>query len=257
MIKELYQGLQAYRKANRLVFKHRLWPYLIAPGIFSLTYFPVVVFFSYLYIGDVAGFINAHLIPGFLQSKATLYFLTFILWIIVLALAYMAYKYVVLVLCSPILSYLSEITEKIILGTEAPGWSFQAFTHDLLRALIINLRIVIMTLVLMSLAWLTVLIPIAGVIISPVLMFLIQVYYTGCGLVDPTLERRRYSVRNSLKFAKNHRGTMGGLGIGFTLLLMIPFVGWYLAPSYGTIAATIATLEVLSNTTLENTKPKG
>ncbi|MEO1837379.1 MAG: hypothetical protein ABGZ49_18005 [Akkermansiaceae bacterium] len=29
-------------------------------------------------------------------------------------------------------------------------------------------------------------------------------------------------------------------GIGFTLLLMIPVVGWVLAPSYGVIAGTLA-----------------
>ena len=247
MVKELSEGLRAYRRAHSLVFRHKLWPYLILPGLFSLIYFPVVIFFGYLFLDDFASFLHTNLIPGFLRWEVIRYILIVILWIVTLLLAYMSYKYVVLIICSPILGYLSEATEKILHGTEAPSWSMKGFMHDLLRALIINIWIIIVSLTLMVLAWLTVFIPVVGAVISPILMVLIQFYYTGCGLVDPTLERKRYSVRESLKFASYHRATMTGLGLGFTLLLMIPLIGWYLAPSYGAIAGTLASLELLPN----------
>ena len=247
LTQEIYQGLQAYQRANRFVFKHRLWPYLILPGLLSLAYFPIIIFLAYVYLGDLATFVHAHLIPSFLRWKATVYMLAAILWIITLLLAYMSYKYVVMIFFSPVLGHLSEVTEKKTLGTEPPTWNFKGFIHDLVRALIINLRAIILTILLTSFAWLTVFIPVAGAIISPILMFLIQFYYTGCGLIDPTLERKKYSVRESVRFASDHRAAVTGLGLGFTLLLMIPMVGWYLAPSYGTIAGTISTLELLSN----------
>ena len=246
---EVVLGLTAYAKANTVVSKYRLWPYLIIPGVFSLAYFPFIIFLGYLFFDDFATFLHSHLIPNILQWKVILYFLNLILWLIGLVFAYMTYKFVILILFSPVMGYLSEVTEKVMLGSSPPPWNFRNFMNDLTRALIINTRSVVLTLVLMFFAWLLVFIPIIGVIISPVLIFLIQFYYTGCGLIDSTLERKRYSVNKTLQFARTHRGVMLGLGGGFTLLLMIPLVGWYLAPSYGTIAGTLATLEILTNET--------
>ena len=247
MIYEIYQGLLAYKKANRLVFKHRLWPYLIIPGVFSLVYLSFIIFLGYLFFDDFATFLHSHMIPDILQWKVMLYFLILIMWLLGLAFAYITYKYVILILFSPVMGHLSEVTEKVMLGNVPPPWNFRNFVEDLTRALIINTRSVVLTVVLIFFAWLLVFFPVIGVIISPALIFLIQFYYTGCGLIDSTLERKRYSVKQTLHFASTHKGAMMGLGAGFTLLLMIPIVGWYLAPSYGTIAGTLATLEIMTN----------
>ena len=42
--------------------------------------------------------------------------------------------------------------------------------------------------------------------------------------------------------------------MGFVLLLMIPVFGWFAAPGYGTVAATLAALEKIngSDQELEN-----
>ncbi|MEM7392218.1 MAG: EI24 domain-containing protein, partial [Verrucomicrobiota bacterium] len=72
---------------------------------------------------------------------------------------------------------------------------------------------------------------------------IIQWYYTGAGLISPVLERRGNPVRDRLKFCRNHRGKSMGLGAGFTLMMMIPLVGWYFAPTIGAIAATLLVID--------------
>ncbi len=108
------------------------------------------------------------------------------------------------------------------------------------------MRNMFLTVILTLSAWLTVFIPIIGMMISPVLIILIQSFYDGFGLVDYTLERKRYSVKKSIQFAGENRGRVIGVGMGFMFLIMIPVLGWLTAPTYGTVAATLAALDKMN-----------
>ena len=93
------------------------------------------------------------------------------------------------------------------------------------------------------LAWTLSFLPGVGVLISPPLILFINAYYGGFGLIDFTLERKRFSIKESFKFNQTHRGMTTGVGLGFVLLLMLPVIGWMMAPGYGTVAATLAAIE--------------
>ncbi|MEZ4687969.1 MAG: EI24 domain-containing protein [Bacteroidia bacterium] len=110
---------------------------------------------------------------------------------------------------------------------------------DLARALRISLRNIVR-----ELFWTLVVIILLGItgvgnLLSPVIIFLIQAYYAGFGDMDPTLERRRYSVRQRVAFVSSHKGLAIGNGAVFVLLMLVPVVGWFLAPALGTAAATL------------------
>ena len=115
----------------------------------------------------------------------------------------------------------------------------------------LNLRNLFFSLIFTLLAWLLVFIPVVGALVSMVLIILIQSYYGGFSLMDYTLERRRYSVSESIKFSKHHRSLATGLGGGFMLLALVPVVGWFAAPTYGTVAATLASLEKIEQESSE------
>ena len=100
--------------------------------------------------------------------------------------------------------------------------------------------------VFILLAWLTIFIPIAGAVLAATLIFLIQAYFNGCALSDYTLERKNYSVKQRVRFTREHRAWVTGLGLGFMLVLFIPVLGWFIAPAYGTVAATLSTLAVIN-----------
>lgn len=82
------------------------------------------------------------------------------------------------------------------------------------------------------------LIPIIG-IIAPLLTFILQAYYNGILMTDYSLESEGYNQKESEKFYSQNKPIMFSIGLGFMLLLLIPVVGWFLAPTYALTASTL------------------
>lgn len=155
------------------------------------------------------------------------------------------HRRIVLIVLSPLLARLAELTVR---GTE--GEDFEAtldFRKAFQRGLYINTRSIILELfTTLSLVFIGFVIP----IISPLtscLVFLVESRFAGFGLVDFPLEYRGYSVGESIAYAKSHRGEATGLGGGYFLLMAIPVIGWMIAPTFGTVAGTVTTMEQLRN----------
>ncbi|MDM8526372.1 EI24 domain-containing protein, partial [Desulfococcaceae bacterium HSG8] len=229
------------------ILEHRLWPYMIIPGIMSFCYIILLIAVGRIYFPVFSGIINENLIPNFIKGEATAIITAVLLWLFLFFVGYITYKQVVLIILSPVLSYLSEVTEKVVYNGESPDFSFKNLFKDIVRGLIISLRNLLRLIVLSAMAWMIVFIPIIGAVISPILIFLIQFFYDGFSLIDYTLERKRYSVRESIRFAKDNRARVMGVGMGFMLILIIPLIGWLTAPAYGTVAATLASLEKIDS----------
>ncbi len=246
MIREFFAGVNAYFKAYRVIKRHNMWRYFLAPGFMSLFYVLALIITGWVYVDDFSAHVMAEWIPGFLKGGVTAFFTAFLLWIVLLLTGYMTYKHAVLILFSPILGYLSEVTEKAVYHEAGPDFDVRQLLKDILRGLVINLRNIAFTLALSLMAWLIVFIPIIGAVISPVLLFLIQFYYNGFGLADYTLERKRYSVRESVRFVSDHRPRIIGVGMVFMLIIFVPVLGWFTAPTLGTVAATLAVLEKIN-----------
>jgi CysZ protein len=242
-IKELFRGLHSYIRAHRVISEHKLWTYVAIPGFMSFCYILLLIFVGRVYFTEISDYITRHWIPASIKGEVTVAITTVLLWILVLMVGYITYKQIILIFLSPILSYLSELTETVVYNEPAPEFRFGNLVRDIVRGLIINLRNLFLTLILMMTAWVTMLIPGLGPPVSTGLMLLIQFFYDGSGLVDYTLERKRYSVRESIHFVKANRARVIGIGMGFMLILVIPLAGWFAAPSYGTVAATLATLD--------------
>lgn len=245
-ILELIKGVRIYFKANRLVIKHGIWKILAIPGIMSICYILLLVIVGIAYLPDISAYLDRNIIPEFMQGDIMQTVLTVFLWLFLLVVVYISYREIVLILFAPVLSFLSEKVERTVYGREPLPFKLKDLVTDIIRALKLEARSITRMVVLTAIAWLLALIPVAGTVISPVLILLIQSYYGGLRFVDYTLERKRYSVDESLHFAKNNRALITGLGLGFTVLLMIPLLGWFIAPGYGTIAGTLSTLEKIN-----------
>jgi CysZ protein len=206
-----------------------------------------LLFVGAIYASDISAYINTHWIPGFMQGDIMSVLTTILIWFVFPLLGYMSYKYVILIVFSPILGHLSEIVEEKLYHQSAPDFTIKTLFRDLVRGVVITLRNLILTIIYTFLLWLLVFIPIIGVFLSPLLIILTQSFYDGFGLFDYTLERKAYSVKQSIRFSRAHRGTIVGTGLGFILLLMIPVVGWFAAPAYGTIAATLSALKMVES----------
>jgi CysZ protein len=161
-----------------------------------------------------------------------------ILWLILMLFYFSLFKYIWLIIGSPIFAYLSEKTESIIEEKEFP-FSLAQLTKDIVRGIAIALRNTLwQTVYLIALIILS-FIPVVGWAV-PVFALLIECYYYGFSMLDYSCERHNLTAGESIYFIGHHKGLAIANGLMFYLLHLVPIVGWIFAPSYAVIAATLS-----------------
>lgn len=170
---------------------------------------------------------------------------SYILWLVMMMLYFSLFKYLFLIVGSPLFAYLSEKTEAIIEGKEFP-FSFKQLLHDMARGIRIALRNTLWQTVYTISILLLSLIPVVGWF-TPFFALLIECYYLGFSMLDYSCERNKLSPSQSIVFIGRHKGLAIGNGIVFYLMHMVIVVGWILAPSYAVIAATLSLLKTKEN----------
>lgn len=249
MLKELVIAVQSYIQAHQFIQKYKLWKWIIIPGIVYTILFMV----SMYYFGKTSSqFIEwlsfktglkswiDHMQSGLLGFLFALAGLAF--WLVQMLLYFSLFKYVWLIIGSPVFAYLSEKTEAIMDGKEYP-FSFKQLASDIKRGIRLSLRnafwqtIYSLTILLLSI------VPIVGWI-TPVLALTNECYYYGFSMIDYSCERRKLNPAASIFFVNHHKGLAIGNGLIFYLMHLIPFVGWVLAPAYAVIAATLSMRQI-------------
>lgn len=160
------------------------------------------------------------------------------LWIILLLMYFSWFKYIWLIVGSPIFGYLSEKTESIIEGKEYP-FSFTQLMKDITRGIKLALRNALWQTVYTISIVIISFIPVVGWI-TPMLALFVECYYYGFSMLDYSCERQKLSPSQSMEFIGKHRGLAIGNGLVFYLMHTIIIVGWVLAPAYAVIAATLS-----------------
>ncbi len=238
-------AIQAYFQAHRFIVKHKLWKWILVPGIIYTTLFIIGIFFfsntSSNFIEWVAlktglntwlqrmnsGFLGFLFIMGHL-----------LLWLILMLFYFSLFKYLFLIVGSPLFAYLSERTEAIMEGKSFP-FSFSQYWKDIKRGIRIAARNSLWQTVYTLSFLLLSLIPLAGWL-TPLLAILVECYYYGFSMLDYSMERHKKTVTESIFFIGKHKGLAVGNGLVFYLMHLLPIVGWILAPAYSVVAATLS-----------------
>jgi CysZ protein len=245
LLKEIIIAIQSYYKAHYFIRKHKLWKWIIIPGIIYTILFIISMYFFGITANSFIEWIslktglktwlakNGTGITGFLFAFAGV-----MLWITQMLFYFSLFKYIWLIVGSPVFAYLSEKTASIIEEKEFDFDSKQ-YIKDILRGVKISLRNCLWQSVYMISILLLSLIPIAGWL-TPLLAVLVECYYYGFSMLDYSFERKKITASESIYFTGNHKGLAIGNGLLFYLLQVIPFFGWVLAPAYSVVAATLS-----------------
>lgn len=173
---------------------------------------------------------------GFLSFMISLAGLIFTMLILV---GYFSlFKYLWLILGSPVFAYISEKTESIIEGTDFP-FSWTQLWKDALRGIRIALRNMLWQTVYTIAIFILSFIPVIGWA-APILALFIECYYYGFSMLDYSCERHRMMPQESIRFIGRHKGLAIGNGIVFYLMHLVPVLGWMFAPTYAVVSATIS-----------------
>ncbi|WP_269526583.1 EI24 domain-containing protein [Coraliomargarita parva] len=235
----------AYKQAHRILWQHGYWRYLLLPLALSIGLMPALLFgfggLSY-YLGTVAESRLSGSEGGAVWLR----------WLVVLVMmcgvfgtGYVLYRNLVLVCYGPFLERLSMQAERTVIGhaseSERPLW------ESLLRPLTITLYAVLASIGTLLLGLLLGFIPLIGSILSFFLFVPTQLFLGSVGYVDPYLERRGFSPREA--FAQMRREFIPMLVfsiVGF-LFLVVPLVGWFLAPTYSVVAGIVFGIRMLES----------
>lgn len=238
-------AIQAYFQAHRFIRKHNLWKWILIPGIIYTILFIIGIYLFGRTSSDFIRWIAVEtglkswldaLDNGFLGFLFTLG--SILLWLLLMFFYFSLFKYLFLIIGSPLFAYLSEKTEAIIEGKNIP-FSFKQLLKDIKRGVLIALRNSLwQTVYSLSILFLS-LIPLAGWL-TPILALLIECYYYGFSMLDYSMERHRKTAAESIYFIGRHKGLAVGNGLMFYLMHLIPVVGWVLAPAYSVVAATLS-----------------
>ncbi|MEN9569853.1 MAG: hypothetical protein RL172_1084 [Bacteroidota bacterium] len=245
MLKEIIIAIQSYGAAHRFVVKHKLWEWILITGlIYAILFFSSMYFFWGTSKGVIEYVLNATgLTNWLLQFKESFWGLIILvirigIQLILFLFYFSLFKYIFLIVGSPLFAYLSEKTAALLEGKDFP-FSFKQLIKDIGRGIKIALRNTLWQTVYSISILLLSFIPLVG-LATAVMAFLIECYYLGFSMLDYSCERNKLSTSQSIAFIGKHKGLAIGNGIVFYLMHLVIFVGWILAPTYAVIAATLS-----------------
>ena len=245
MLKEIIISIEAYGKAHRFIATHKLWRWILIPGILYMLLFAVSMYFFWNTASDAVDYLNTitglrswldRMNSGWLSFLVS--FAEFVLPLIMLQFSFSLFKLLWLIIGSPVFAYLSEKTEAILEGRDFP-FSVAQLLKDMVRGIKLALRNTLWQTVYIIAVMLLSLVPLVGWA-APLLGLFIECYYYGFSMLDYSAERHKMSAGQSIEFISQHKGLAIGNGMVFYLMHIVPIIGWVLAPAYAVVAATIS-----------------
>lgn len=245
LLKEIVIAVQSWSEAHRFIQEHRLIKWIIIPGIIYTLLFIAGMYFFWSSSNDAVSWISQQLrIEPWLQ-KARSEWLSFffvmmgmMLRLILVLFYFSLFKYLILIIGSPVFAYLSEKTEAIIDGKEHT-LNWPDLKKDAFRGIKLALRnsvwqsVYLIALILLSL------LPLVGWI-TPIIALLMEGYYFGFSMLDYSFARNDFTPAQSIHFTGQHKGLAIGNGVLFFLMHIVIV----LAPAYAVIAATLSVHKV-------------
>ncbi len=254
--KEVKIGLSTYMSAFGIVFSRSLWWVFIVPLLLNILVFSVgnsyITTLSEQTIFIVKNYLDSLTDFQWLQSINTGF--VFVLKILLNIIFYIVFiytsGYVVMVLMSPLYSYVSEKTEFIVTGKQYSS-GIKQFLLDIVRGVSLATKNFIIEILLTVVLIIVSFIPVLGWI-TPLCLILLASYFYGYSFMDYSLERRKMRLKESTVFIKNHKFVAIANGLVFTIMLTIPFCGVFLGAFFSLISVVAATLAIIKIENSEN-----
>jgi len=249
LLKEIVIAIQSYFEAHRFIVKHKLWKWIIVPGIIYAILFAFSMYFFSKSATAVIEYLTAKTgLDNWIQKfeNSWLGFLfTFagiILWLVLMLFYFSLFKYIWLIVGSPVFSYLSEKTEAIIEGKDYP-FNFKQLVKDSWHGTKVAFRNMFWQTIYVIGLLLLILVPVIGWI-SPLIALFVECYYYGFSMIYYSCERHKLPPAQSIRYISHHRGLAIGNGLVFYSLHAVLFLGWVFAPAYAVVAATLSLYKV-------------
>lgn len=255
--KDLGLGLKHFFKAVGFIFRHGMWWYYLIPLVISIL-FSLSSFFAIEWVVDwirtwseqAFGLepdpnVQPESFMEWLESgKAIINGARDILLMVILKVVFWYLfiklnKYIVLIVLSPVMAWLSEKTEEILTDRDYP-FDIVQFTREVWRGVLIATRNIILEMGFIFGCWvLSFFLPVIAPFV-PFFLFFVGAYYYGFSMMDYVNERKRLRIGESVRYIRRNKGVATGIGSLFAFFMYIPFFGFIFAPITASVAAVLA-----------------
>lgn len=244
-------GISGYIEALNFIFTKKLWFYFFFPLVLNLLLFILGFRLVDELSTSINEWVNSFLTDpegefGWLISllNSVIYW---VVWLTTKVVFFIIFSYIggyaTMIILSPVLAIISEKTASIITGKKYP-FDILQLTRDIVRAILIALRNMLIQLGFLIGFFIISLIPIVGWLISFVGNFLIASYFYGFAFIDYTNERNRLSLKQSIQFVRTNKWFAIGIGTIFALCFMVPLIGGIIASFACIVSVVSATIKI-------------
>lgn len=242
--------IRSYLSSIAIIFNPRYIKYLLYSGFVSLLFF-IIAFAIFWFGGDYLTDLLTNRISQDWLRRILDVLTNFLAFIGLGFLMLLLYKYIVLIVVSPVMGAFSEKLEQDNRSSEVGRMNDQGFStaYSTYRGIRIASRNIFKELFWSGiLLFLSIVVPILSIIVVP-LIFVIQAYYAGFGNMDVCIGRH-LDVQSSIRYIKKNRLMVTVNGAIFLALLLIPILGAFLAPMLATSASTLSMQDNLNTKSL-------
>jgi len=229
-----------------------MWRWMIIPGILYAFLFVIgITYFSQ----TSSTFIEWIILKTGLKSWVDAvgnnligFFITmgsFWLWFTLLLFYFALFKFIFLILFSPVFSY-QHLRIAAIQKKEAFKFNWTEYIKLVIRAIKLNVTNMLWQVVYLIPIILVCTIPIIGWF-TPIFTILMECYYFGYAMLDYGLATENKSRVSAANYVSTHKGLPIANGIVFYIMHLVPVIGWMTAPFYALIAAHLNTQENKDN----------
>jgi CysZ protein len=211
--KDLYIGLRAYWRALVFMKENGLFWYIPIPALFMLGIYK---------LGDMMRTYHTSIASD--NMNQIVWGLLALMLEILLGLTLMKFsKYLVVILLSPFLAYLSQKCEKIITGNTY-AFSLPQLYRDIRRGVRIALRNIMWHYFFFAIIFLVSYFGWEDPEKSPVfyLTYVLGFFYYGFSFMDYVNERLRWDLDESIRFVRKHRGLAISIGMIYSIMILVP-----------------------------------
>lgn len=231
----------SYGEAFRFIKKHRLTYYYLFPIAFTFLIIATGWHGTSLITSYILQLMSSNISWEFMGSGFLQETLRVLIWItfrifFFLIISYLG-GYIILIMMSPVFSSISVKTISILTGRKHKD-TLQSIVNSAARGVILAVRNLLIEISLTIVLLIGSFIPIIGTL-APPLTIGVTAYYYGFSFTDYAIEQYNYNLKDSIRLMRRNRIIVLGVGLPFTLVLSIPFIGTFLSV-FISLQATVA-----------------
>lgn len=212
-LKDLFVGLRAYWKAVFFIRDNKLYWFIPIPAVLMLAIYQ---------FGDIIR--THHYRISRDNMNDIVWGMIFLFVEVLLGMTLMKFsKYLVVIILSPLLSYMSQKSEKILTGNTY-GFDVKQLWKDIKRGVKIAIRNIMWHYFFFAILYIVAVLGWEHPEKSPVfyLTFVLGFFYYGFGFIDYVNERLRWDLDESISFVRKHRGLAISIGMIYSVMILVP-----------------------------------